>query len=711
MPQSNWSSSSASSDDIDIAALLRAISRRKWRIALFAVSAAIATYIGLTFVTPQYTSEARILIEREENSYKRPADLQNSSARNVQTDQEAVASQVEVLLSRDLSAGAVNALNLKDDPEFNKDAGGSTLWRKVSRLAPLGGRPTEAVLKERVLDAYLSRLSVFQLQKSRVIAISFRSRNPETAANGANKLADFYLTWQQNEKIKQTKQATAWLSAQISQLTKTVEIADLKVERFRSTFGLLEGSNKSSLDAQQLSGLNGQLVLAKARQTEAEARAALIKKMLEEKGDVAGAADVLNSRLIQRLLEQRVSIQREMAVVSATLLPSHPRLKRLNSELADLRRQIRQEARKVVSSLQNEAQIAGAREISLRESLSAMKRSAAKGNESQIKLRALVQEANANRELLKSYLARYRDASARSDQASVPSFATIVSRAHISNLPSFPKKGPISLLALAAVALLGFAHTVGRELILAQPSGQPGARSGGAGPAGSADSMHREGLRKVESVPYPATAQSPREIARNLSATRVGRIIITPVSENTDSSNQALEVSRALANAGGRQIIVDAMAGSDLIARTMALPAAPGLRQLLSGNAQFEDVIRRDPNSALHVISGNAGAGSMTGPDAQKLNSILRALEVTYDRIVIFTDPGQARMFSNIPSARDQALVVVAEKASSNADAIWIADGILAGSDASPAVMVLRQGQKNSWQIPQLVPWKRAAAV
>lgn len=707
MYPTSWPSSS---DDIDIAALLRAVGRRKWRIAFLAAAASIATYIGLTFVTPQYSSEARILIEREENSYKRPADLQNTYGRNVRTDQEAVASQVEVLRSADLSAGAVKALNLEEDPEFNEDVGASALWRKLLRFGRLDRRPTEAALKERVLNAFQGRLSVFQLQGSRVIAISFQSRNPEMAAKAANKLVDFYLTWHQNEKIKQTKEASAWLSAQIGHLTKTVETADLKVERFRSSSGLLEGSNKITLDAQQLSGLNAQLVLAKANQTETEARAALIKKMLKEKGDVAAAAEVLNSRLIQRLLEQRVSIQRELAEVSATLLPSHPRLKQLNSELADIRRQIRQEARKVVSSLQNEAQIARTREASLRESLSAMKRLAAKGNEAQIKLRALVQEANANRELLKSYLARYRDASSRSDQASVPAFASIVSRAHVSNSPSFPKKGPISLLAFAAIALLGLAHTVGRELIFAQHSGS-GARNAGALRAGSPGANQAAEPGHAAGAYGAMAAESPREIARRLAASRVGRIIITPVSERTEASAQVLEVSRALANAGGRLIVVDAMAESDHLARTMALPAAPGIHQLLSGNAHFDDVIRRDPHSALHVISGNAGQGSMTGLDTQKLISILHALEMTYDQIVLYTDPGQARMFSNIPSPASLALVVVAGGSSSNDDVIWTADGILSSSHADSTVMVMRQDGKQHWRIPQFAPRKRVAAI
>ncbi len=708
MYSTNWSSSS---DDIDIAALLRAINRRKIRIALLAIVAGIATYVGLSFVTPQYSSEVRILIEREVNSYKRPADSQITSGQRSQTDQEAVASQVQVLLSRDLAMGAVNTLNLEEDPEFNKDAAASPHWRTMLGFVNLDSRPSKVAIQARVLDAFLDRLSVFQLESSRVIAISFQSRDPQTAAKAANTLADFYLTWHQNEKLKQTKEASAWLSVQISHLSKKVEQADIKAERFRSSSGLFEGSRNTTLDAQQLSELNSQLILAKAQRTETEARAALIKKMLKEKGDVAAAADVLNSLLIQRLLEQRVRVQRQLAEVSATLLPSHPRLKQLNSELTDLRRQIRQETHKVVSGLQNEAQIAGAREASLRDSLATMKLSAAKGNESQIKLRALEREVTANRDLLESYLARFRDASARSDQASVPALASIVSRAHVSNKPSFPKKGPISLLAFAAIGLLGLAHSVARELIMARPVGSTGARDiGNLHPAHSRANQSPDS-RQFTQMPAPIAANSPGDIARRLDVARAGIIIITPASDRTVASGQALEVARELANSGRKLIVIDILAEADHIAIDMDMPDAPGIYQLLSGEAQFGEVIRRDPGSPLHVISGNSESGRLPGLDANKLLSILRALEATYDQIVLYADSRHARMLTSVTSDKTMALILIAEASNTSDETLSIVDGILAGSHANPMVMLLGQGGEQWWQTPQFTLWKRAAAV
>ena len=82
----------------------------------------------------------------------------------------------------------------------------------------------------------------------------------------------------------------------------------------------------------------------------------------------------------------------------------------------------------------------------------------------EIKLRALEGEAKAERDLLESYLARYRDASARHDMGAVPAQAAIVSRAHASILPSFPKPGPISLLLAVVTALLSLAYVLPRQL-------------------------------------------------------------------------------------------------------------------------------------------------------------------------------------------------------------------------------------------------------
>ena len=488
--------------DIDLPTLGRALWRAKTTILGLAVGAGVLTFVVLSMMRPLYTSEARILIQNDESAFTRPANEQGRDPQQPTLDEQAVQSQVQVLTSRDLAVEVIKALDLTNNPDFAKDAGTNFVTRFLNSMGlPKGSAKSQ----EEAANAFAESLSVFQLAKSSVIGVDYTSGDSSLAAQIANKLAGVYINWQREAKLEQTKDAT-WLIAQIDVLRKRMADAEGVAEQFKASEGLFAGSNNVTLNAQQLSELNSQLILAKAQQSEAEARARLINKMLADNGDDA-TPEVLKSELIARLIDQRVQVQRQLAELSATLLPSHPRIKQLASELADVRKQIRDEATKIVKGLENEAEIARARETSLRSSLNEVKSQASGQSGAKIKLRALEREAKAQRDLLESYLARYRDASARHDMGAVPAQAAIVSRAHASILPSFPKRGPLSLLVAVATLLLGFAYVLARELI--------GAPAEARAPAPVAEPRLRERRRAppMEPAVAPAAASaSPQPI-------------------------------------------------------------------------------------------------------------------------------------------------------------------------------------------------------
>lgn len=648
-------------DDVDIGALWRAVMASRAWIAGIAISAGLITLVALQFVTPLYSSHARILIEHEDLAFMRPrSDTGVSDRQSVLLDPEAVASQVQVLLSRDIAYKVVKKLKLEDDPEFNTASGPSAALKKILVTIGLANAPTVTAREDRALDAFEGRLTVYQVSKSRVIAVDFESRDTLVAANVANTLADTYLAWQQKEKLEQTRSASQWLNNQIATLRKQVEASEAKVEQYRSNAGLIAGSNNVTLDAQQLSELNSQLILAKAQRTEAEARASLIRRMLREKGDVASAPDVLGSPLIQRLLEQRARVRRELAELSATLLPSHPRIRQLKAESSDMQRQIRQEAQKVVGSLENEAQIAGAREGSLRSSLEEMKKSSSTSREYQIKLRSLERESKANRDLLESYLARYREASARSDASSVPAHASIISRAHASTEPSFPKKGPVSALMALAAGLLSLGWILARELVTGTYINSParvyreqepyaGTVSGSNGrPTGPAPSAAPERKKRQQH------ARSPRAAAKIIRTECAGpiahNVLVTADNNHTDTARGALDVARALAAGGLRVAIVDFSNGNG-VAGLAGLSSIPGLGELLGGSARFEDVISSDPGGTVQIVPpGTLQRDFFTGSNAAQWQRIHNALGQIYDCIVLHVSvSGAGRILDSMP--------------------------------------------------------------
>src|ERR1700709_1681838 len=344
--------------DLDLHALgLVLVNKRRW-IIIPTLLAAVLSIAAVNLVTPRYKSEARILIDGRENVFLRPNGERNEE-RNA-LDPEAVTSQVQLLLSRDLAREIIKKNKLAERPEFDPVLQGLSPLKSLLALFGIGRDPFSLTPEERVLDAYFERFTAYAVDKSRVIVIEFQSIDPDLAARVANSIAESYLVLQQGARQEQAKSASQWLSGEIDNLRKKVADAESRVEDFRSKSSLFVGTNNTTLSNQQMGELNTQLNNARALKSDAESKARLIREMLQS-GKPIEASEVLNSELTRRLSEQRVTLRAQLAEQSSTLLDGHPRIKELKAQLADLDRQLREEASKVSRSLDNDARIASGR--------------------------------------------------------------------------------------------------------------------------------------------------------------------------------------------------------------------------------------------------------------------------------------------------------------------------------------------------------------
>src|SRR5271170_6885361 len=342
--------------ELDLAGLGATLWRKKWTILRPTILVALIALVGVQLVTPRYQSESRVIIEsRDSNVYLRPeADRDNN---NEAVDQEAVTSQAQIILSRDLAREVINKLKLGDRPEFDPALAGISPIKAVLGVLGLVKDPLSMTPEERVLEAYYDRLTVVPVEKSRVIDIDFLSEDPELAARVANAIAEGYLARQRDAKQEQARSAGEWLSGEIESMRKKVEDAESKVEDFRAKAGLLIGTNNTTLSAQQLGDVNAQVAALRAQKAEAEARAKIIREMLRS-GQPLESSDILNSELIRRLAEQRVTLRSQLAEQSSTLLDAHPRIKELKAQIADLDGQMRAEADIIARALENDGKLA-----------------------------------------------------------------------------------------------------------------------------------------------------------------------------------------------------------------------------------------------------------------------------------------------------------------------------------------------------------------
>ena len=207
-------------EGIDIRALGRAVWRAKAWILGLAVGAGALTFIVLSLLRPLYTSEARILIQDDA-----------STAMQRGLDAQAVQSEVQAIASRDLAVEVIKALDLTGNPAFAADAGTSAVERWWRGLGGGADRSEE----DKAVDTFAEHLAVFPLATSSVIAIDYTSGDSGLAAQVANKLADVYIAWQRQAALEQTKDATAWLNAQIEVLRPKLAEAEAAVQQFKAS--------------------------------------------------------------------------------------------------------------------------------------------------------------------------------------------------------------------------------------------------------------------------------------------------------------------------------------------------------------------------------------------------------------------------------------------------------------------------------------------
>jgi len=669
----NQESTGVISPAINIVDVLRGVARRKLMIGVLALSAFASGVALVNYLRPSYSTEAQVLIGTLETPFDKVQANDNQAAPGV--DDRVIESQMAVLKSDDLGRRVVAALDLEKDPAFNPLLKGLGTVRKLKIATGFADDPRLKSPEDLALGIYDDGLSVYQQPNSNVISIKYTAGSGSTAAKVANTLAEVYVMATRESQAQPTERARDWLAQQIDGLRKKLADSEQAVEEFRSKAGLIQGAT-TTLGAQEISELNTQITVAQTASAEAQAKAQSIRDLLASKGSVDGSADVMASPVIQRLKEQRIDATRTISELSATYLPNHPKMIAARSHLSDIDKQIRAEALRVVSGLEDQARVAQAREKSLRDSLEQLKGKETAASFDDVKLKALERDAAANRALLETMLSRYAEASTRQDEAAQPGFARIIQTASAPASPSFPKRGPMVVLITVAGLAFGLGLAFLMELMAAaarlteRMSAQPVAT---AAPNYTAAPAHvppvippqpdiqaapvraaPSGLPPLALVPAAGAAAdttslsgaewetAANEMANWIDGLAAGRtfqrIALTTLGSSAgDGSAAAVVLARTLAGHGRRVVLADLSRGGSWIEQLCGLPSGQGIVDLITGAAPFTKVLARDPKSSMHVLRfGTDHSHAALQQLESRVAHVLSALGQSYDAVIVY---------------------------------------------------------------------------
>lgn len=659
----------ASAPQLGLKDLLMVLSRRKW---LLAGTIMVVTLGGLAVtesLTPVYTATTSVMVDPREQQV---VDVQSVIA-GMSPGAETMESEIEVIRSDALAQRVIAETRLDQTAEFNPEIAaaqesepglfgidldvGDAVGNAVrAAKAYVFGETEEPALdpeaarranEAAMVASFQSRLSVATVGRSRVLEIAFTSEDPRRALDVANAVASLYITQQLEAKFDARQRATQWLSERLSRLRAEVETAEQAVERFRAENGMLEGRD-ARLVNEQITQLTTQVIGSRAEYSALRAQLETLQGAVSSRGARA-ALEGVDNPVVTNLRSQEATLRQREAELLNTLGPRHPQVVDIKAQIADIQGQIAAEANSRVQSLSSQVAVAADRLRSLEAAMGRLQDEAARLNALEVDFRSLDREAAANRTLFESFLARYKETQEVDlDQPN----AWIVSNASLPLRPSFPNR--TLMVGLAFVLACG----IGLVLVFVAEQMETGiqtredierllhARALGVLPLVRSGRLRRAPPQDyVVDRPASAFTQAIKGLFTSLviANQRHGKgnvILITSAVPDEGKSSVASSLSRIIAVAGRKVLLIDCDLRRPQMHAALGLENRVGLAEFLNGSAGLSQVVQRDPRSGADVI---LAGGAVDHPEEvirhPLMDQLLFNVSAQYDLVVLDAPP------------------------------------------------------------------------
>lgn len=680
------------------------LKRQIWKILAFVAICVLITFIRSARLTPIYESTATIDVDPQA-----PTQVvgDNSSQNYAYIDPDQfLATQIKLIQS-------------------------DTVLRPVAEQFHLIGHesPNDHADPAKAQQALAAPVSLGQLEVTRppstyLLLIKYRSSSAVTAAEIANAIANSYLSYTYNLRIRSSLGLSDFMEKQIDELKAKMEKSSLALDQYQKQLDIINPDGKTNILSERLLQLNTEYTTAQADRIRAEAawnalnsgsiEAAQITLNGSKQGSQQGSSlSVLTGALNQA--------RQRFAAVKSIYGSNHPEYRKAAGEVAELQTEINNARQDLTKSIEAQVKESRGREQMLKAAVVETKEEWDNINSKSFQYLRLKQEADADRALYDELIKKIREgdinAGFRNNNIRIADFA------RPSPSPVYPNKQRNVELALIFSLLLAIGAAIlhdsldntlrdpkeasrflGAEVIATMPADREAAQlpqpakiaSQFAKPTsnenGSQKSYHRSISTFEEAVRTLRNTILLSDIEGILHS-----IVLTSAIPGEGKTTLAAHLGIANADRAKKTLLVDADLRRPSLSSKFGLTPREGLSNVLNGEMRWQDVvlqIQGMPNlSLLPAGVGSHRASDLIGP---RIATLLDEFAKDYDLVILDAPPllGFAECLQMASAADGVLVTTIAGKTKRGAVAEVI--GALHRVHANVIGVVLNRANRNT---------------
>ena len=678
---------------INIKDYLDVILKWRWVVITFFLVVVVTVTIHNFLARPEYQSTVRVTIEKENPniiSIQEVLQMDASQADYMQT-------QVDIFKSRSLASEVIMRMNLEESPEFKApeeetepdwiDAVKEWIklvkdWVKSLFITEKDKKEeflTEEAIYSPLVGAYLGRLKVEPIRRTRLIDISFAGYHPGIITKIANEHVQAYIDKNLELKFQATQNAISWLSKKLSDVKNRLTDAENTLQHFKEKEDIVSLGDIVSLSTkgdsiihQKISELNSALTEARIKRLNLETIQNRLKKIEKRPEMIESFPNIIDNPLINNLKNSLADLLRKKSELREKYGKKHPRMMALNAEIKQQKNKIIEQIAMVAKSILTRYDIAFAQEKSIYAEMEREKNKAKNLTRKSIQFSVLQREVESNKQIYDTLLTRMKETSLTSGLKT--SNLKIIDRAEASFSPIKPKKKRNILLAI----IVGLAMGTGMAFFLEYMDDSieiPGdiekyLKISFLGVLGYTKNPGKDSkeinweLFALNDLKSTST-EALRNIRTNISFRLKGKddksLVIASANPGEGKTIFAINIAILFASMGKKTVLIDSDMRKPRIHKLTDIERSPGLSDALIGEVQLSSIIKQVLLSNLYVIpAGTLPPNPSELLTSDRMDEFQQKFNKTFD-IIIYDSPPMMSVTDALilsKTARNTVLVI-----------------------------------------------------